>query len=669
MKMKCFYKSLGTSAAVLALATAGHAVAQSIDYGSLQTLFNEPVTTSATGSPQRATEAPADMQIISADDIRRSGETELPGILQRVAGMDVLNFSVGQSDLNERGYDQVSSPRLLVLVNGRQVYLDHYGLTFWQTIPVQLSEIRQIEVVKGPACALFGFNAVSGVVNIITYNPKFDNTNFATVSSGTGDYSNVSAATTFKLGDRVSARLSGGVKSQDEWATNGTLPLPSQIRSPGSLSTEADVVTQLSDKTELRLEGSWSNVQQDSLAGSSYGVDKMITGSGKATLTSETRFGLVTAQAYQNLLTAKYTFGTWNTTTDVASAQDLFKIGANNTLRLSLEARHNEIDTAPIAGGQVSYNLLSPSFMWNWAITDAVTSTLAVREDTLALHRSGSFPVRIPFADNALWDHSFTQPSVNLTLGWRPTPKDSLRLSYARGVQAPSLFEYGGLQLASTPAPNFTIDLMGNPNLKPSIVTDDEIAYDHDFTVAKFGLRLFKQDWTDIKSAVGAEGLDLYPTATTNAAEIYVNASDSKETGIELTASGKLPQNLKWTADYTGTDVKDKLYPGMNAVTRNIAFQETTPKYRGNVGLDWSHGPWEANANVHYVGNFMWYDITNGALQPVEAYTSISSRVGYNMDGGVILALSGQNLGSDRQKQTRGLEADRRMQVTITKTW
>ncbi len=210
---------------------------------------------------------------------------------------------------------------------------------------------------------------------------------------------------------------------------------------------------------------------------------------------------------------------------------------------------------------------------------------------------------------------------------------------------------------------------MGNPNLKPSIVTDDEIAYDHDFTVAKFGLRLFKQDWTDIKSAVGAEGLDLYPTATTNAAEIYVNASDSKETGIELTASGKLPQNLKWTADYTGTDVKDKLYPGMNAVTRNIAFQETTPKYRGNVGLDWSHGPWEANANVHYVGNFMWYDITNGALQPVEAYTSISSRVGYNMDGGVILALSGQNLGSDRQKQTRGLEADRRMQVTITKTW
>jgi outer membrane receptor protein involved in Fe transport len=175
----------GASVGLCILASATAASAQSIDYGAMEQLFNEPVTTSATGSPQRATEAPADMQIISADDIRRSGEITIPGLLQRVAGIDVLNFSAGQSDVNVRGYDQVSSPRLLVLVNGRQVYLDHYGLTVWATIPVQLDEIRQIEVVKGPNSALFGFNAVSGVVNIITFNPKFDDRNVATVRVGT----------------------------------------------------------------------------------------------------------------------------------------------------------------------------------------------------------------------------------------------------------------------------------------------------------------------------------------------------------------------------------------------------------------------------------------------------------------------------------------------------
>jgi outer membrane receptor for ferrienterochelin and colicins len=99
---------MASVAAGLALGAGAGAHAQSIDYGSLEQIFNEPVTTSATGSPQRASQAPADMEIISADQIRRSGETSLPGILQRVAGVDVLNNSAGQSDVSVRGYDQVS---------------------------------------------------------------------------------------------------------------------------------------------------------------------------------------------------------------------------------------------------------------------------------------------------------------------------------------------------------------------------------------------------------------------------------------------------------------------------------------------------------------------------------------------------------------------------------
>jgi hypothetical protein len=69
--------------AALALGAAHAASAQSIDYDSAEQLFNEPVTTSATGTPQRSTETPADMQIITADEIRRSGETTLPGELAR----------------------------------------------------------------------------------------------------------------------------------------------------------------------------------------------------------------------------------------------------------------------------------------------------------------------------------------------------------------------------------------------------------------------------------------------------------------------------------------------------------------------------------------------------------------------------------------------------------
>jgi outer membrane receptor protein involved in Fe transport len=169
----------------LLVGLAGPARAQQVDYGALEQMFGQPVTTSATGSPQLAALAPADMQIITADDIRRSGAITIPDILQFVAGIDVRPEGALGADVAIRGFSQSFNPRLLVLVNGRQVYIDDYGYVAWQAIPVQLSDIRQIEIVRGPASALFGFNAVSGVINIITYDPLNDKTNVATAGYGT----------------------------------------------------------------------------------------------------------------------------------------------------------------------------------------------------------------------------------------------------------------------------------------------------------------------------------------------------------------------------------------------------------------------------------------------------------------------------------------------------
>ena len=177
LKMRPNFQLPGTIAAALTIALGACptlAQAQSMDYGALEQLFGEPVTTSATGSPQRASDVPANMEIITADDIRRSGADNIPDILQFVAGVDVRRYSFSDTEISVRGYNQQSSPRLLVLINGRQVYLDDYGRTAWQTLPVQIDEIRQIEVVKGPNSALFGFNAMGGVINIITFDPLAD---------------------------------------------------------------------------------------------------------------------------------------------------------------------------------------------------------------------------------------------------------------------------------------------------------------------------------------------------------------------------------------------------------------------------------------------------------------------------------------------------------------
>src|SRR5579859_1216066 len=77
-----------------ALFHAGDAHAQTVDYGSFQSLFGEPVTTSATGNPQRVSEVPANMTIITADEIRQSGSRSIPEILSRVPGLDILQDSI-----------------------------------------------------------------------------------------------------------------------------------------------------------------------------------------------------------------------------------------------------------------------------------------------------------------------------------------------------------------------------------------------------------------------------------------------------------------------------------------------------------------------------------------------------------------------------------------------
>ncbi|MGD0434588.1 MAG: TonB-dependent receptor plug domain-containing protein, partial [Acetobacteraceae bacterium] len=102
----------------VALAPASSIVhAQSVDYGALEQLYGEPVTTSATGTPQKASEVPANMEIITQDDIRRSGADNIPDILQFVTGLEVRRYGFADADVAVRGMNQPWNPRLLVLVN------------------------------------------------------------------------------------------------------------------------------------------------------------------------------------------------------------------------------------------------------------------------------------------------------------------------------------------------------------------------------------------------------------------------------------------------------------------------------------------------------------------------------------------------------------------------
>ncbi|MBU2135764.1 MAG: TonB-dependent receptor [Alphaproteobacteria bacterium] len=658
------------AAAGLALAAALPASAQSIDYGSLEQLFNEPVTTSATGSPQRSSQAPVDMDIISAEAIRRSGATDLPTILSRVAGVDIQAWSAGHADVGVRGYNQARSARLLVLVNGRQAYLDHYGYTAWSTLPVRLEEIRQIEVVKGPNSALFGFNAVAGVVNIITYNPKFDDEGFATARVGNGGYGELALGHTLKLGDRLSARLTAGTSQQDEW-DNNTGSADRLFSDVERLTANVDTVAQLSDKLELRVEGGYANTKQtDIISTYSYTPAKYLAHSIKGTLTWDSQFGLIQASAYQNDLKVKTEIASvptlYENTIRVVSLQNLFKVGAQHTFRVGVEQRNNEMPTAPVRGATISYDVASVSGMWNWQISDSLAVTAAARYDSLELERQGAFPVGLPPVANSLWDRSIEETTYNLGAVWSATPADTFRATYARGVQLPTLVDLGGLQLLSRA---FVGAFTGNPTLEPTVVTNFGLAYDRDMPQfdGKVGVRLFAQKSEDIKGQPTSAQADLAPTPVSGPIYSYVNIGESELKGVELTAEGRYADGFHWSANYVFTDVEDSIDAGYNAATRYAAFAATTPEHRANLNIGWSNDQWSVDTFTRYEGDKALY--YNAALRPVDGHMTFAGRVARELPYGMTLALSGQNLLDDAQRQTSGLAAERRVFMTLSKDW
>ncbi|MEI8259761.1 MAG: TonB-dependent receptor, partial [Deltaproteobacteria bacterium] len=86
-----------------------------------------------------------------------------------------------------RGFNQRLSNKMLVLVDGRSVYLDFMGVTLWPTIPVSVEDIERIEVIRGPGSALYGADAFTGVVNIITRPPGEPRTQIS-LGGGNGQF-------------------------------------------------------------------------------------------------------------------------------------------------------------------------------------------------------------------------------------------------------------------------------------------------------------------------------------------------------------------------------------------------------------------------------------------------------------------------------------------------
>jgi len=208
----------------------------------------ETIVVSATKTESALIDAPATMSVISSEVLATTPAQNYADLLRSVPGVNAIQLSARDMNLTNRQATSTLTNSQLVLLDGRSVYLDFFGLVLWDFLPANLGEIKQIEVVRGPASAVWGANAVTGAVNIITKSPResvgasatvtaggFSRDAGSGVGTGAGGVLGVNAAFAQAPSSRWSYRVSAGYFTSDSLPRpTGQIPIITDPRDPSA---------------------------------------------------------------------------------------------------------------------------------------------------------------------------------------------------------------------------------------------------------------------------------------------------------------------------------------------------------------------------------------------------------------------------------------------------
>ncbi len=184
----------------------------------LEYFLNKDVT-SASKRAEKSLNSPLSTTVISRDEIMNSGATSIPEALRLVPGMIVREKTNGNYDVHIRGNDNMPPKGMfvysensisLIMIDGRPVYNYSFGGTFWEALPIDLVDVERIEVIRGPSSALYGPNAASGAINIITRQVEGKKLKAdGSVQLGNAAAKQANTGVSLGIGEKLKVRVSG----------------------------------------------------------------------------------------------------------------------------------------------------------------------------------------------------------------------------------------------------------------------------------------------------------------------------------------------------------------------------------------------------------------------------------------------------------------------------
>ena len=576
---------------------------------SLEELLDVEVV-SVSKRPERLGEAASAIQIISQEDIRRSGATSIPEALRLAPNLQVAQVNASQWAISARGFNNVLANKLLVLIDGRVVYTPLFAGVFWDVQDVLLADIERIEVISGPGGTLWGSNAVNGVINIITKTAADTPGLFSEVGGGDelrrfvglrygGELAaGLSYRVYGKSVERAGTALLDGSDSHDDWeAVQGGARFDWQLQRD-ALTLQADVYNSTPNPDGVRfVAAKGGNV----LAGWQHEL------SDRADVSANLYFD----RTRRNLRNG---FQQDLDTTNLA-LQLRFELGARQQWVSGLEVRQMEHDIVNL--GEL-FRFLPPhenQYLYSLFINDDITLVPERLRLTLGSKLEDTHYTGVEY-----------QPSIRLAL--TPNKDQILWGAISRAVRTPSRIDSDFFLNA---APTLPLVVTGGFD------SEKLIAYELGWRGrARADLSLsaaaFYNEYDDLRSAEPGPGPLGWPI-------MFANGVRGDSYGLELTATYQVLPQWRLRGGYTyfhkDLEVKASSRDLNNATSEsndpeNQLLVQSTFDLGSSIELDWV---------ARYVDRL--------PTPRVPSYVSLDVRIGWRVNPSIELSLVGQNLLED----------------------
>ncbi|MCD8552680.1 TonB-dependent receptor [Seleniivibrio sp.] len=585
----------------------------------------KPVVVTATGYEQYIADAPASISVITKEDIAKEPAASVTDLLKRVEGVSITGSSPNDTDIVVRG---MPGEYTLILVDGkrqntRETMNRGTGGVQANMIP-PLEAIERIEIVRGPMSAVYGSEAMGGVINIIT--KKVPDEWHGSLTLGTIQPKDGDIGTTFNrqfwiggpiVKDKIGFQLYGQMndRNEDDVYYPGSATSGSNGKEDENITAKFTITP--NKNNEINVEGGYDTLTYTGTGG------KSLADTASDTKTEHTR------KHWSVSHDGKY----GNASTSIALFQEIAD-QENWTNGVKSSTKPELTNTTLDAG--LSYMFTKHSLRTGGQVAKAEIEGIG-NQDSISGHPENTDDVSIDSYALYLEDEYFVTDKFAITAGvrmddderygsnWTPrlytvyklTDRWTLRGGVAMGFKAPTIRQTtegycmttgGGAQVAGT--------LCGNPDLDPekSITEEAGIRYDAPGGIS-FGFTVYNNDIKDKVSSYATDTMD--PLVPSRYLYEYENIDDVNLKGVEVSFSMPFTKTLDFKANYTYTDSErsggEPAYDGSSLDGKPL---DKTPEHMFNAQLDWQAAkPLLLYTRANVVSKQYWSAFRNGAMR------------------------------------------------------